>query len=126
MSKYDRRTSEWCRNQGLFPWKVEVFNGFSGFKTDLYYIIDYLAIDENRTVGIQSCGADFAAHIVKFLIDERENTKLWLSSPNRELILIGWRKLKVKRGGKAFRYHARIAYIKFDTYLNKLSYEEVE
>lgn len=120
MARYTRnqKTLDWCREQGWYPWKVEIFNGFSGFKTDLYYIIDYLAITEDRTIGVQSTGSDFADHIRKLFIQERQNTIDWLYTPNRELVLIGWRKVKKKRGGKLMVWKPRIMWITYKN--NKL------
>jgi len=97
MSKHDQRTRKYCKDRGLLIDKVEQYNFFSGRKNDLFGIFDYLAIDNNKTIGVQSCGADIAAHFVTLLVDQRENTKIWLSNPNRQILLIGWRKLRGKR-----------------------------
>ena len=120
MARYTtgKKTLEFCRKEGWYPWKVEVFNSFSGYKTDLYYIIDYLAITKTRTIGVQSCGSDFSAHIFKLVVEERENTIKWLSSPERELVLIGWRKVKRKN---RMVYRPRIAWFYHKN--NKLYYE---
>jgi len=77
-----------------------------GQRVDLFNIIDILAINETSTIGVQSCGQDFAAHKTKIL--ENEYTERWLECVDRELWLIGWRKLKLKRGGKAVRWRPRI------------------
>jgi len=82
-----------------------------GTRVDLFNIIDILAIDDTSTIGVQSCGQDYAAHKAKIM--ECEYTILWLESPDRELWLIGWRKLKVKRGGKAVRWKPRIARFRY-------------
>ena len=97
------------RDLGYHCWMVERWLPFPkphGTRVDLFNLIDFLAIDGCSTIGVQSCGADFAAHKRKIL--ESEYTRIWLESPDRELQLIGWRKLKVKRGGKAFRWKPRI------------------
>lgn len=98
-------------------WSVEVFNGFSGKKTDLYHIIDCLVLTRKGVVGVQICGPDYAPHVKKILIDEQVNTKKWLSTPGTRLFLIGWRKLKSKvqrrtKDGKEF--YPRIAQITLD------------
>lgn len=122
MAKYtsNNKTLEWARKQGWLMWRVEQFNQFSGFKTDLLHIIDYLGITTNKTVGIQICGADFSEHFTKIFIEERENTRLWLSDPHRQLVLIGWRKVKMKRGGKAMVYKPRILW--FTMHNGRLDY----
>jgi hypothetical protein len=81
-----------------------------GQRVDLFNIIDILAIDDSSTIGVQSCGQDFAAHKKKIL--ECEYTVPWLQNIDRGLMLIGWRKLKLKRGGKAMRWRPRIAHFR--------------
>ena len=92
----------WGRKKGWSMNRVETFNGFSGQKTDLLHIIDYLGITTKKTIGIQICGADFAEHFRKIVIEERENTRLWLSEPSRALVLIGVRKVK-RKGRMVYR-----------------------
>lgn len=95
-SKYTPRTLAALREKGLMPWMVERWipggHGHHGKRIDLFHIIDILAIDETRTVGVQSCGADFAAHI-KTICDE-PLTLQWLSCPHRTLEVWAWRKVK--------------------------------
>jgi len=101
------------RDLGYKCWMVERFIPFPkphGMRVDLFNIIDILCINETSTIGVQSCGQDFAAHKTKIL--ENEYRQAWLECVDRELWLIGWRKLKVKRGGKAVRWTPRI--LKFD------------
>ena len=109
MSKNTERTLKHVRELGYSCWMVERFIPFPkphGTRVDLFNIIDILAINEVSTVGIQSCGQDFVAHKTKIL--ENEYTREWLECADRELWLIGWRKLKLKRGGKAMRWRPRV------------------
>ena len=102
------RTLEYIRSQGWLADKVEQFNPYSGKfgqRKDLFGIIDIIALGENSIIGIQSCGQAFSEHDKKIL--ESDNTHLWLQNGGR-LILIGWRKVKLKRGGKAMRWSPRI------------------
>ncbi len=84
-----------------------------GFRKDLFGIIDIIAIDplSKSTIGVQSTGQDFSGHWKKLTQEKADKSRLWLSGGNR-LLLMGWRKLKVKRGGKAMRWTPRIADIK--------------
>jgi len=101
------------RDLGFACWMVERFVPFPkphGQRVDLFNIIDILAINSVKTIGVQSCGQDFAAHKTKIL--ENEYTERWIESWGRELWLIGWRKLKTKlkngKFGKGYRWTPRI------------------
>ena len=111
MSKNTERTLKYLRNEGYTCDMVERFIAFPppGHRKDFLGIIDLIAFDVFKTIGVQSCGQDFAAHRRK--LQESEMTLLWTGG-HRELWLIGWRKLKVKRGGKATRWTPRIEIIK--------------
>lgn len=104
-----QRTLQLLRSQGYVPWVVERFNAFSGRRTDLYHIIDILCQVPSGTIGVQSCGTDFAGHRTKIMDEETDWTTHWLSSTGCDLVLIGWRKLKYKRGGKLMVYRPRLA-----------------
>lgn len=104
------RSLELMRQWGWFYWGVEKYNAFSGKKSDLYHIIDYVVITPSSTIGVQTCGSDFSSHIQKISVDEIENTIKWLECDNRKLILIGWRKLLKRKGLKQKVYKPRIAW----------------
>ena len=102
-----RRTLEVIKEAGLKYWIVEYYNTFSGKRIDLFGIIDLIVLD-GGILGIQVTGSDFSSHIKKLTVDEAENTRAWLEAGGR-LEIWGWRKLKVKRGGKATTWKPRIA-----------------
>ena len=107
-----QRTIRELRNQGRVCGIVERFNahvGPHGVRQDLFGIIDIIALDPERgVVGIQSCGSDFAAHERTILNERTQEAIDWLSTPGAKLELWGWRKVKLKRGGKAERWSPRI------------------
>ena len=107
---YNSKSLKWLREQGFTCGRVESYDAYSNRKADLFGIIDYVAISPSWTVGVQMCGKDFASHIKKITEERINEATAWLSCPHRELILIGWRKLKVKRGGKKEQYQPRIAH----------------
>lgn len=73
-------------------------------RVDLFNIIDILAIKPGEILGVQSTSwAARQKHLVKLKSVEAENTKAWLES-GAKLQLITWKKVKIKRGGSAFRY----------------------
>lgn len=110
-----QRTLKELRERGLCPCIVERFlaNGRVGFgrRSDMFDIIDIVAISpEQGIVGVQSCGTAFAEHYRKITQEKKENTRLWLNSGGK-LWLIGWRKVKQKRGGKRMVTMPRFANI---------------
>ena len=102
------RTLEYIRSQG---WEADIverylpYAGKFGVRKDLFGIIDIIAIGENSIIGIQSCGQNFAEHNRKIL--DNPLACKWLECGGR-LMLIGWRKVKVRRGGKMVRWQPRI------------------
>lgn len=80
-----------------------------GFRKDMFGFGDIVAMGEGSIIAIQSCGQAFSEHNRKITEDEKvaENALLWIENGGR-LILIGWRKVKLKKGGKAMRWSPRI------------------
>lgn len=124
MSAATQRTLELLRKWEWNYWCVESYNAFSGRRTDMFNIIDYVAITPFSTIGIQSCGTGFSDHMHKLLEDEGGSTACWLACPNRLLILIGWRKVLIRKGMKQRVWKPRIAWIYLED--NKLIFEEKE
>ena len=106
------RTLEYLRSQGWVADKVEQFNAYAGKfgqRKDMFGFADIVAMGENSIIAIQSCGQSFAEHNRKITEDEKvaPNALLWLKNGGR-LILIGWRKVKLRPGAKAMRWKPRI------------------
>jgi hypothetical protein len=106
------RTLEYLRSQGWVADKVEQFNAYAGKfgqRKDMFGFGDIVAMGEGSIIAIQSCGQAFSEHHKKITEDEKvaPNALLWIQNGGR-LILIGWRKVKLKRGGKALRWQPRI------------------
>ena len=103
-----QRTLKYVRSQGWEADIVERFNphaGKFGHRKDLFGVIDIVALTEKGIMGIQSCGQSFAEHDRKIL--ESELALGWVDAGGN-LMLMGWRKTKLKRGGKAMRWTPRI------------------
>jgi len=90
-------------------WIINPKHPAGGFRKDLFGFIDLISLDPERgIVAIQSCGSDFAAHLRKIMDSEcTENVIEWLKNGGK-LEVWGWRKVKLKRGGKAMRWQPRI------------------
>lgn len=101
-----QRTSEYYRDRGYTIVKTEHF--YRGLKHDMMGFVDMMALGVGETLMLQACGgSDFAEHRRKILGPCRAKAQLCLMANNR-IILIGWRKLKVKKGGAAVRWTPRI------------------
>ena len=104
------RTLEYLRSQG---WSADIVERFlhkagpSGIRKDLFGIIDIVALTDQGIMGVQSCGQAFADHDKKILSNPM--ALKWIEKGG-VLMLIGWRKVKLKRGGKAMRWAPRIKY----------------
>ena len=107
-----QRTLRALRQQGRVCDIVERFitqAGPHGIRRDLFNIVDVLALDPERGfVGVQSCGQAFAAHERKMLEEHAQECIDWLSTPGGSLELWSWRRIKLKRGGKAMRWSPRV------------------
>lgn len=83
-----------------------------GVRNDLFEIIDVVALSSAGIVGIQCCsGSGYQAHIRKMTIEKAGESVDWLKTPGCTLELWAWRRVKVKRGGKAEHWKPRIRII---------------
>lgn len=107
-----QRTLRALRDRGLVAAIVEKWNQYAGpygLRQDLFGIIDVLALGPDGVVGVQACaGSDFNTHLRKITEEQAENTIAWLTTPGCSLELWAWRKVKLKRGGKAERWQPRV------------------
>lgn len=110
-----QRTIRALRDGGLVCGIVERFNthvGPHGIRQDLFGIIDIIALDPDRgVIGVQACGNSFAEHYRKLTEERNQETFDWLSTPGTVLEIWAWRKVKLKRGGKAMRWMPRVQVI---------------
>jgi len=114
------RTLEYIRSQGWVADRVEQFNAYAGkfgHRKDMFGFGDIVAMGEGSIIAIQSCGQGFSEHNLKITEDETvaPNALLWIQNGGR-LLLVGWRKLKLKRGGKAVRWTPRIKEYSIDDF----------
>ena len=113
-----QRTMAYYRAQGLQLGVVERFiqrpGQAFGFRKDLFGFVDIIACDPVRgIVGIQSCGQSFAEHKRKIINECGKEVKVWLECGGK-LEIIGWRRVKKVRGGKAMVWKPRILEITLD------------
>lgn len=112
-----QRTMRALKDKGFKCTIVEKWNRFAvrgdsgqrGVRQDMFGIIDIIALDPQRgVVGVQSTGSDFAGHHKKLTEEKVQECVNWLETPGTVLELWGWRKIKVKRGGKAMIWQPRV------------------
>lgn len=119
-----QRTLALLREQGRVCGVVERFNAFVGpygIRQDFLGFADIICVDpEKGIIAVQSCGQAFSAHKKKILEERTENVTAWIKHAPIELI--GWRKVKLERGGKALRWKPRIGDVKLVD--GKLTIEE--
>ena len=102
------RTLTLLREAGYCAAVAEKFNAFSGHREDLFGFLDIVALSPGITLGVQVCGTDFSSHVRKLTEERGYFVKKWLENPDRKCLLIGWRKVLKKRGGKQKVYRPRM------------------
>ena len=107
------KTAALYREKGYRVAKLEYTS--RGLRHDLFGFIDGVAFGIGHTIYLQACGSDWQEHVRKIQGPCAEDAKLVLMAGN-EIHLIGWRKLKVKRGGKAVRWTPRIREFTLDDF----------
>lgn len=108
-----QRTLKLIRDRGWTAEVVERWIPGAFIRRDYLNIIDIIALTGTEIIGVQSCGESFADHKKK-IHDHADAAAKWLASGGR-LLLIGWRPMKVKRGGIAKKYEPReIEFYLFD------------
>jgi len=110
-----QRTLKALRQMGRRCDIVERFNpyvGQHGIRQDLFNIIDLIALDPERgIVGVQcTTGNCYSDHWKKLTVDHAQESYDWVECGGI-LELWAWRKIKVKRGGKAMIWKPRIVEI---------------
>lgn len=104
-----QRTLKALRERGAVCGVVERWNQFAGphgIRQDLFGFIDVVSLNTTdcQIVGVQCCaGSGLAAHRKKIIEDCRDYAFLWLRCGGA-IEIWAWRKLKVRRGGKAVRW----------------------
>ena len=104
MKKFDTygRTKKVLVNAGYRCEKVEMWIPGIGIRKDFLGCIDMLAMrpKKKKILGIQLFTTAWTDHQRKICEEYPDGAKFWLRC-GHELWFVGWRKLKVKRGGKA-------------------------
>jgi len=109
---YTQKTLKACRDKGRTCGIVERFisqAGPFGRRVDLFNFIDIICISKEGIIAIQSTGpSGHSAHRKTIL--ENENVPKWLEAGGK-IELWSWRKLLVRRGGKAKTWQPKVEHI---------------
>jgi len=109
-----QRTLAYLKERGITAGVVERWIPRAKVRKDLFGIIDIIGIYKYSIVGIQSCsGSGFSKHDKKIMVSD--NTRKWLET-GAELWLVGWRKVKKKRGGKQMVWKSRVKEYKLEDF----------
>lgn len=109
------RTLAALRKQGCMAGVVERWNPHARVRQDFLGFVDIIALRGTSIVGIQATSGDHVAHRIAKIRDERRNQALaWLTCGG-VIEVWGWRRLKVKRGGKAVRWQVDIRSVTTDS-----------
>lgn len=122
------RTLKLLRDAGYVVDVVEQYNAFSRQRSDYLGFVDVLAINNAAILAVQVCGQDVSEHIRKMTGEREGMVRAWLGCPNRFCLLIGWRKVLVKRGGKQRVFKPRIIHFELgaDGLLQHKEYKDGE
>jgi len=92
--------------QGYAVWIVEHWNSFTHRRVDLFNAWDLIAVRKDEVLFVQTTsGSNVSARVKKIAANEYTDV---IREANIRLEVHGWAKRKVKRGGKAERWHCRI------------------
>ena len=119
------RTLNFFRDLGYECVIVERFLVGARVRKDYLSCIDLhlLLPGEKTIIGVQCFSTAWTEHERKICKEYPEGAKLWLGMGHK-LLFIGWRRLKVKRGGVAVRWTPRFGWCKL-TKKGKVKLREV-
>ena len=114
-----QRTKLWLAKQGFEndiceKWIPNPAHPGGGFRKDLFGFIDIIALTSEGVLAVQSTGSAFSQHMHKLTVEKAREVDQWLRTPGTQLLLIGWRKVKKVRGGKAMVWKPRLEWITRD------------
>lgn len=100
-----QRTRSKLREEGYLTEIVERWNPHARVRHDLFGIIDVLAVRGEETLAVQcTSGSGVAARVHK--LKDSDSLPVLLAA-GWQVQVWGWRKIKVKRGGKAMKWECR-------------------
>ncbi len=112
MSSPTQRSKAKLQKDGYLVAITERWNSFTRIRQDLFGFIDLIALRGNETLAVQTTsGANVSARIDK--IKSLQAARVWLESPNRKIVVHGWRKVGAR--GKRKLWDCREEWILTET-----------
>ena len=91
----DNLTKRYYSDLGYAITKTESFNGYTQRRADLLGFIDYLALSETETIGVQTTSwSNHSARVHKIL--NKKTFLTWIKNPSRTVVVQSWKKVKGK------------------------------
>lgn len=84
------RSLEKLRKEGWTCAITERWNPFAKLRQDLFGFVDLLCFRGNDVLAVQTTSGDNVSHRLE-KIHGIQSASLWLESPNRKLVIHGWR-----------------------------------
>jgi hypothetical protein len=101
-----QRTKIYLEKRGGIVGNVEFWNRYSRRSLDLFGLFDQIAIFNHSIIGVQTTSQEhLKAHHEKMI--NNKNLFYWLDT-DQPAWLITWKKKKIKRGGKKFKWIPQI------------------
>ena len=107
-----QRTLAALRKEGYIAAVAERWNHHVKIRQDLFGFIDVVALGDN-ILAVQCTSTGVSTRITKIKSECRDAASAWLKAGGT-IQVWGWRKVKVKPGGKAMRWKQRIVEITMD------------
>jgi len=101
-SNLKQKTKEYLESKGAIVGNVEFWNKYSRRSLDLFNLFDQIAIYNHSIIGIQTTSQEHLKDHHEKMINNK-NLFYWLDT-DQPAWLIAWKKNKIKRGGKRFKW----------------------
>lgn len=106
MNSPTQRSLAYMRKLGYTCAITEHWNQWARIRQDLFGFCDIVALKDDETVCVQACaGSSTSARVDKI---KTHKNYLVVKQAGWRILVIGWRKLKIKRGGKAVRWEEKL------------------
>ena len=92
MTSPTQRSLKKLRGEGYLVAIVERWNPYAKIRQDLFGFVDLLAIRGDVTLAVQTTSGDHVANRIE-KIRGTQAAGVWLESPNRKIVVHGWRKI---------------------------------
>jgi hypothetical protein len=112
-----QRSLHYFRQQGYVCAVVERWNMYAKIRQDLFGFCDFIAYNEKLVLFVQSTVMSGKQEHMRKMLANKHAAAI-AKGPARAVVLICWRKLKVKRGGKATTWEADITVLPTQAFLD--------